>query len=636
MFINDKIWIGRGDEDCFLLPNMANRHGLICGASGTGKTITLKVLAESFSAMGVPVFLADIKGDLSGMCQSGEMTESLAKRVAKFGFTDGFPFQSFPTCFWDVYGEKGHPVRTTISEMGPSLLSRLMALSDVQDSVLASIFNIADDHGLELIDMKDLKAMVQHVAANVKDYISEYGNMSTQSLGALLRNINVLDSEGGNIFFGEPAIEIEDWMKYDVSGQGYINILDCTELFHHPTLYATFMLWLLDELFEKLPEVGDPEKPKLVFFFDEAHLLFRDMPKALLAKIEQLVKLIRSKGVGIYFITQNPMDVPDCVLAQLSNRIEHALRAYTPKEQKAVRVAAETFRANPLFNTADAISELGTGEALISCLDEKGIPSIVQRAKVLCPQSTMGECDPSLRAQVLDDSEMGPKYNESVDNYSAYEALQQLQEDSERISEQQEILKQYNDQAKALQKQYDSQAAALQKQVNNLAAKAGVNVTPVQAPEMIQVTLSPEETVGMTTEEILQYQKLLQRKAVLQQQRLQQFYAQQQVVLQQQKQYLQQQLDQQKLMAQQAAQLEKERQQALKRAAAEQRKQEEAWRKMQQTGYGRTTSGRTSTRQTSTEKILTNTINGLGSSFGREMGRSIARTLLGTAPKKRR
>ena len=471
MHADHKIWLGRGDKDCYLHPAMANRHGLIAGASGTGKTITLKVLAESFSDMGVPVFLADIKGDLSGMCVPGQSSAALEKRLAHFGLTQ-FPYQAFPTCYWDVYGKGGHPVRTTISDMGPLLISRLMGLTDIQQSVLESVFRIADDQGLLLLDMKDLKAMLQHVSEHRKEYITDYGNMSPQSLGAVLRNVMVLEDNGGDIFFGEPALDIYDWMKNDVSGKGYINILDCTQLFLNPTLYATFMLWLLNELFERLPEAGDLDKPKLVFFFDEAHLLFDDMPKALMQKLEQVIKLIRSKGVGIYFITQSPSDIPDVVLAQLSNRVQHALRAYTPKEQKAVKVAAETFRPNPAFDTVTAITQLGTGEALVSTLDEEGRPSMVEKATIMPPQSLMGPVAAEVRADVMECSEMGPKYDQLLDRYSAYENLEQQNQLQAQREAQAAALAEQQKAAEAQRLAHEKEYAALQRQWAEEAAAA--------------------------------------------------------------------------------------------------------------------------------------------------------------------
>ncbi|MBQ9986798.1 MAG: DUF853 family protein, partial [Erysipelotrichales bacterium] len=360
MIKNNKLWIAQSDKSIFIEPKMANRHGLIAGASGTGKTVTLKVLAESFSSIGVPVFLADIKGDLSGMCEVGEDNENMQERIKRFGIED-FTYRTFPARFWDIFGEQGHPIRVTISDMGPLLLSRLLGLTDVQAGVLTVVFRIADDNGLLLIDLKDLRSMLQFVGENRKQFTTEYGNVSTQSIGAIQRALLQLEEEGGNIFFGEPSLDIKDWIQTDSTGKGYINILNSTRLVQNPLLYATFLLWMLSELFEKLPEVGDLDKPRIVFFFDEAHLLFSDAPKALLTKIIQIVKLIRSKGVGVYFITQSPSDIPDEVLAQLSNRVQHALRAYTPSEAKAVRIAAQTFRQNPSFSVEEAITELGVG-----------------------------------------------------------------------------------------------------------------------------------------------------------------------------------------------------------------------------------------------------------------------------------
>lgn len=423
MIKDGKLWISKNEGCQFLLPKMANRHGLIAGATGTGKTVTLKVMAEAFSSIGVPVFLADVKGDLSGMCVPGQMTEDMAKRVAKFGIEDSFDFTSFPTRFFDVFGKNGHPTRTTISEMGPVLLSRLLGLTAVQEGVLNIVFRVADDNGLLLIDIKDLKAMLQYVAEHKEEYTVTYGNVSPQSVGAIQRALLALESQGGNFFFGEPSLEISDWFATDEDGKGYINILDSTDLIQSPLLYATFLLWLLTELFEQLPEVGDLEKPKLVFFFDEAHLLFRDMPKTLNQKIEQVVKLVRSKGIGVYFISQSPSDIPDEVLAQLGNRVQHALRAYTPSEMKAVRTAADTFRQNPAFDTATAITELGVGEALVSFLDEKGVPSMVERTFILPPQSQMGAIDVMTRTRMINQSPLDEKYGYDVDPESAYEIL---------------------------------------------------------------------------------------------------------------------------------------------------------------------------------------------------------------------
>ena len=426
MYFDHKIWIGdaNGEKVC-IEPKMANRHGLIAGATGTGKTITLKVLAESFSDAGVPVFLADVKGDLSGMCKPGVDSENMQKRIEKFGLADvGFTYQNYPSVFWDIFGKKGIPLRTTVSEMGPLMLSRLMELNDTQSDILSIVFKIADDQNLLLIDTKDLKSMLQHVSENNKDYAEEYGNISKQSVGAILRNLVALEAEGAEDFFGEPALNIADWFQADISGKGTINILDCQTLINSPTMYATFLLWLMSELFEELPEVGDMDKPRMVFFFDEAHLLFDDISKALQDKIEQVVKLIRSKGVGIYFITQSPKDIPDAVLSQLGNKIQHALRAYTPSDEKAVKAAANAFRPNPDFDTKEVLTALGTGEALISVLDAEGVPGIVQNCKILPPQSQMGPISDEDREKEINGCRLSLFYKNAVDNDSAYEFFQ--------------------------------------------------------------------------------------------------------------------------------------------------------------------------------------------------------------------
>ncbi len=434
MVKDGKILIGKGDVEAFILPNMANRHGLIAGATGTGKTITLKVMAEAFSDIGVPVFLADVKGDLAGCVKSGSSNAAIEKRLAGMGIDiKDFKFKSYPVHFWDVYGEGGHPVRTTVSEMGASLLSRLLGLTEVQTGVLSIVFRVADDNGWLLVDLKDLRSMVAYVADHSAELLNEYGNISRQSAGAIQRALLQLEDAGGDLFFGEPDIKLSDWMQTDGSGRGYINIFHCARLYQSPLLYSTFMLWLLAELFEELPEAGDLEKPKLVFFFDEAHLLFNDSPKALRDKVEQVVKLIRSKGVGIYFITQQPSDIPDPILAQLGNRVQHALRAYTPAEQKAIRTAAQTFRVNPKFDTEEAITALGTGEALVSFLDEKGRPTVVERATILPPQSCMGAIDDDRRRAEIHADDLFGKYETVVDNESAYEIINaEKKEDAEQ------------------------------------------------------------------------------------------------------------------------------------------------------------------------------------------------------------
>lgn len=423
MYENGKIYMGLADDQRVeMCLNMSNRHGLIAGASGTGKTITMKVMAESFSDAGVPVFLCDVKGDVAGICAPGQSSEGMEKRIDKFGLRDTFTYRGYPTTFWDIYQVGGHAVRATVSEMGPELLSRILGLTPAQEGILHIVFRIADDKGLLLIDLKDLRAMLTYVNEHRAEYMMTYGNITPQSVAAILRALLPLEQQGGELFFGEPALEIQDWMRTDAEGRGMINVLDCVKLVQNPTLYASFLLWMLSELFESLPEAGDLDKPKLVFFFDEAHMLFRDAPNVLLQKIEQTVKLIRSRGVGVYFVTQSPSDIPDSVLAQLSNRVQHALRAYTPAELKAVRVAAQAFRANPAFRAEDAIMELGVGEALTSFLDEKGVPTMVQRTKIICPQSLMAAPEPMVRAKVLMHDGM-EKYDDSVDNTSAYEVL---------------------------------------------------------------------------------------------------------------------------------------------------------------------------------------------------------------------
>ncbi|WP_022765483.1 helicase HerA-like domain-containing protein [Butyrivibrio sp. XPD2006] len=427
MLRDNKIWVANTEngENVFLLPRMANRHGLIAGATGTGKTITLKVLAESFSDMGVPVFLADVKGDLSGMVEEGRDSEDMQKRIQKFGLAEaGFEYKKYPATFWDVFGEQGIPLRTTISEMGPLLLSRILGLNDLQRDILTIAFKIADDNELLLIDTKDLKALLNYVSENRNDFAADYGNISPVSVAAIVRSIVSLEMSGADKFFFEPALDIHDWFATGSDGRGMINILDSTSLINNGTLYATFLLWMMSELFETLPEVGDLDKPKMVFFFDEAHLLFKDSPKMLMDKIEQVVKLIRSKGVGIYFVTQNPRDIPDGVLAQLGNKIQHALHAYTPSDMKAVKAAADSFRENPAFKTADVIQELGTGEAVISLLDETGTPSVCEKVKILPPQSLMGGIDSSTRNREINGSKLYDKYFEPHDPDSAYEFLE--------------------------------------------------------------------------------------------------------------------------------------------------------------------------------------------------------------------
>ncbi len=410
------------DLELALLPALANRHGLITGATGTGKTVTLQVLAERLSAIGVPVFLADVKGDLSGLAAAGTITPKLRQRLASLGLPEPAP-EAFPVVFWDVFGASGHPVRATVSDMGPLLLARLLNLNDTQAGVLQLIFRIADDNGLLLLDLKDLRAMVQHVGDNARQFTTEYGNISAASVGAIQRALLSLEEQGGDQFFGEPMLDIADLMQTDGRGRGVVNILAADKLLQAPRLYATFLLWLLAELFEQLPEVGDPDQPRLVFFFDEAHLLFDEAPPALLEKIEQVVRLIRSKGVGVYFVTQNPLDIPETVLGQLGNRVQHALRAFTPRDQKAVRAAAQTLRPNPRFSAETAITELGVGEALVSFLDEKGRPRVVERAHILPPASRIGPLSAGERAAVVKASPLHGHYEHTLDRESAYERL---------------------------------------------------------------------------------------------------------------------------------------------------------------------------------------------------------------------
>ncbi|MEW6691366.1 MAG: helicase HerA-like domain-containing protein [Pseudomonadota bacterium] len=418
------ILIGAGEIQTRLLGRMANRHGLVTGATGTGKTVTLQVLAEGFSRMGTPVFLADIKGDLAGISQAGEDKPRIRERVEKIGI-EGFGHEAAPVVFWDVYGELGHPLRTTISEMGPILLARLLNLNETQAGVLNIAFRLADEQGLLLLDLKDLRALIQHVGENAKELTTAYGNVSAASVGAIQRALLTLEDAGGNHLFGEPAISLDDLIQTNPQGRGVINVLAAEKLYHSPRLYATLLLWLLAELFEQLPEVGDPDHPKLVFFFDEAHLLFDDAPKALIDTIERVVRLIRSKGVGVYFITQNPLDVPLPILGQLGNRVQHALRAFTPRDQKAVQVAADTFRPKPGLDTAEAITQLGVGEALVSCLDEKGSPLPVERALVAPPRSRIGPITPEERQRIVQRSPVYGVFEKQVDRESAYELLRQ-------------------------------------------------------------------------------------------------------------------------------------------------------------------------------------------------------------------
>jgi len=421
---SDRVFIGKSEKPEYLLLKLANRHGLITGATGTGKTVTLQILSEGFSAQGVPVFCADVKGDVAGLAMSGESKPFLEERAQKIDF-DNYTYEAYPTVFWDLFGEQGHPIRTTVQEMGPLLLSRLMGLNETQEGVLNIAFRLASDEKTPLLDMKDLRAMMVQVSERSSELSAEYGNVSTASVGAIQRRLLVLEEQAAEKFFGEPALEIPDLMRTADDGRGIVNILAADKLMANPQLYATFLLWLLSELFEELPEVGDPDKPKLVFFFDEAHLLFDEAPDALLQKVEQVVRLVRSKGVGVYFVTQNPLDVPDTVSSQLGNRIQHALRAYTPREQRAVKAAAETFRPNPEIDTERAIMELGVGEALVSTLDEKGRPSVVERTLIRPPSSRLGPITVAEREAVIAESPLAGRYDKTLDRESAYEMLKE-------------------------------------------------------------------------------------------------------------------------------------------------------------------------------------------------------------------
>ena len=463
MLTEKGIYLGlAGEERVHLALSMANRHGLIAGASGTGKTVTMKVLAESFSDAGVPVFLCDIKGDVSGLAEPGESSEGMEKRIDRFGIRDIFRYQAYPVTFWDLYQEQGHPIRASVSDMGPELLARILGLSEAQQGVLNIIFQFADDHGLLLTDLKDLKALLRYVGEHRDELIVKYGNVTTQSLGGITRALLPLEAQGGELFFSEPVLDIMDLIRRE-DGRGVINLLDCVKLARSPKLYATFLLWLMSELFERLPEVGDLDEPKLVFFFDEAHMLFSDAPRLLVQKIEQMVKLIRSKGVGVWFVTQSPSDIPDPVLAQLSGRVQHALRAYTPAEQRAVRAAANSLRPNPAFKTEDVITELGVGEALVSLLDDRGIPGVTERVKIICPQSLMSPCGDATRRNCMARDGMS-WYDEAVDSDSAYEMIERQRAEAAEQSALEAERARLEAERAALEKQKQKEEAALAKQ----------------------------------------------------------------------------------------------------------------------------------------------------------------------------
>ncbi len=490
MYTNGMIWMAEDSgERFFIHPRMANRHGLIAGATGTGKTVTLKVMAESFSDAGVPVFLADVKGDLAGMCRPGQNTEDMERRIQEMGLTEaGFQYHAYPVCFWDIFAEKGLPLRTTITEMGPALLSRLMDLTDTQTDVLTIVFRIADDEGLLLLDTKDLRAMLNYVSENNKEFAPMYGSLPRQSINSILRNLASLEEQGAEQFFGEPALDIHDWFRTDFQGRGMINILHSESLINSPKMYSTFMLWMLSELFEVMPEAGDCDKPKMVFFFDEAHLLFDDAPKALMQKFEQVVKLVRSKGIGIYFITQSPRDIPDGILSQLGNKIQHALHAYTPAEQRAVKAAADSFRVNPDFDTKEILGRLGIGEALVSFMEEDGVPAIVRKARILPPQSQMGPISGGDRESEIKNQVLYSKYGVMIDRDSAYEffqrkAVQQAREELEKkeLEEQRkaqekearEAAKEAERQAKEEAREKEAAQKARKRAVTNVAKSAG-------------------------------------------------------------------------------------------------------------------------------------------------------------------
>ena len=464
--------VGKEKLSQYLPLKWGNRHGLIAGATGTGKTVTLQNLAEGFSDAGVPVFMADVKGDLSGICQPSEMQDFLTKRASDIGFSNEYKAKAYPTVFWDLFGEQGHPVRTTVSEMGPLLLARILELNDTQEGVLNIAFRVADEQGLLLLDLKDLRALLNTVHDQRAEISKNYGNVSPQSVAAIQRNLLRLEDQGAEKFFGEPALDLKDFMRTDLDSRGHINILAADKLMLSPRLYATFLLWLLSELFEELPEAGDADRPKLVFFFDEAHLLFDDAPKALLEKVEQVVRLIRSKGVGVFFITQNPADVPDSILGQLGNRVQHALRAFTPKQQKAIKQAAETYRENPEFDVADVITELGVGEALVSTLEGKGQPSIVQRTLIRPPSSRLGPATDSAKEMQMKASGMGTKYDETNDRESAYEVLQKR---AEKAAEQAEKAQEAAEKAKPKKRssRQSTTEAAVKSLVRSISSSVG-------------------------------------------------------------------------------------------------------------------------------------------------------------------
>jgi len=490
MYINNKILIGKNENyEACILPKMANRHGLITGASGSGKTITLKVMAESFSNAGIPVFLADVKGDISATALPGETNESIQERLNKLKI-ENFEFKNFPVRFWDIFGLSGHPIRTTIDSVGPEILSMMLGLSEAQEGVLGIVYKIAKDNDLKLDDIKDLRLLLQYVGDNKNDFITKYGNITTQTIGVIQRCLLTLENQGADKFFGQPELDINDFIQTE-NGQGLINILDAVELFKSPDLYASFLLWLLTNLFNKMPEVGDQELPKIVFFFDEAHLLFDGMPQYRLKQITQVVKLIRSRGIGLYFISQTPTDIPDEIIAQLGNRVQHTLRAYTPSEQRTVKAAADSFRTNPNFNTTEAILSLGTGEALVSFQNELGEPEIVEKVTILPPQSKMGTIDDITRNKIINNSQIVGKYDEMIERESAYEELNQMIK--EKI-EQEELIKQQEiEEKEAIKKQKEEEKLkkeAEKERKNSIEYKLGKKVANKTADKLINKGLN--------------------------------------------------------------------------------------------------------------------------------------------------
>ncbi|WDQ97767.1 DUF853 family protein [Devosia sp. J2-20] len=471
MLVDDKIFLGTSTQPEYIALKYGNRHGLVTGATGTGKTVTLQVMAEGFAAAGVPVFAADIKGDLSGVAKMGKAKDWQTQRAQEIGFSE-FKDDIFPVIFWDLFGRQGHPIRTTISEMGALLLSRLLELNDTQEGVLNIAFKLADDEGLLLLDLKDLRALLVNVQERAKEISTRYGNVSTASIGAIQRSLLVLEQQGAENFFGERGLDIADLMRTDRDGRGFISILAADDLMQSPRLYSTFLLWMLSELFEELPEVGDMDKPKLVFFFDEAHLLFDDAPKALIDKVEQVVRLVRSKGVGVYFVTQNPVDIPESVLSQLANRVQHALRAYTPREQKAVRVAAETFRPNPAFSTEEAITQLGIGEALVSALESKGVPSMVGRTMIRPPSAQVGPILPEERKAIMANSPVGGLYDTAIDRDSAFEVLTRKARDKQLAEERQQL---EDEERKTAKRTYQDDAPKKRRSTRQTPAEAAMN-----------------------------------------------------------------------------------------------------------------------------------------------------------------